>query len=157
MPRTASIIRRRYRDLLRRSMVPHSASTVRAAQRLAGQATAAGMSTLDIAIMHEQLLEHEMPLNATSRQRRSLTTEAGALFTSVLEAPVAVPVGITQQLHALLSDLSRRTIDLSAANLSLTKRIKVLKRTSIVPLFERPWAVISGRLRAVGSVQGRTP
>lgn len=133
MTLTASIIRRRYRELLRRSMVPNSASTTRAAQRLSSQATAAGMSSLDLALLHEQLLAKELPPGATSRQRRILTTAAGALFTSVLDVPNSsnTTAGIAPQLHELLSRLSRRTIELSAVNNDLTKRVEELKQTEI--------------------------
>ncbi|TVR12830.1 MAG: sensor histidine kinase [Planctomycetota bacterium] len=131
MKRTSSTskITRRYRQLLRRSLVPNSVTTVKATQRLSEQIMAAGMSSLDLAIMHETILQKEIPSHSSSQQRRTMTSDAGSLFSSVLEAPNSgsVPAGFSAQLHALLSTLSRRTIDLTSDNVALSKRVEILK------------------------------
>lgn len=130
MVTNTSNIRRRYRDLLRRSLGPGTAPTAKATQRFASQISAAHISMIDLAIMHEQLLQKEMPTDVSSRQRRSMTTEAGIVFSSLFGAAQsdALAPEFPPKVHELLSTLSRRSIDLSDDNDQLSKRIEALQK-----------------------------
>ena len=116
----------RYRAALRAHLQQGRLASLEAAHGLGGQALAAGMETLDLAKLHEQILVTEVLPGCPARQRSALIKQAGIFF-----AVAITPIEKTHrnareaavQLKKFIETLSQRTVELAAANLELSLEI----------------------------------
>lgn len=117
---------RRYRLALRTHLKQGRLASLDSAHGLGGQALAAGMETLDLAKLHEQILVTEVLPGTTARKRSLLIKQAGIFF-----AVAITPIEKTHrnareaavQLKKFIETLSQRTVELAAANLELSLEI----------------------------------
>ena len=123
---------RRYRLALRTHLKQGRLASLDSAHGLGGQALAAGMETLDLAKLHEQILVTEVLPGTTARKRSLLIKQAGIFF-----AVAITPIEKTHrnareaavQLKKFIETLSQRTVELAAANLELSLEITQRKAT----------------------------
>ncbi len=117
---------RRYRTALRVHLKQGRLAGLESARGLGGQALAAGMETLDLAKLHEEILVTEVLPGTPPRQRAALIKQAGIFF-----AVAITPIEKTHrngreaavQLKKFIETLSQRTVELAAANLELSLEI----------------------------------
>jgi signal transduction histidine kinase len=117
---------RRYRAALRAHLKQGRLASLGSARGLGGQALAAGMETLDLAKLHEQILVTEVLPSCPPRKRSALIKQAGIFF-----AVAITPIEKTHrnareaavQLKKFIETLSQRTVELAAANLELSLEI----------------------------------
>jgi signal transduction histidine kinase len=117
---------RRYRAALRAHLKQGRLAALGSAQGLGGQALAAGMETLDLAKLHEQILVTEVLPGSPARKRSALIKQAGIFFATAI-----TPIEKTHrnareaavQLKKFIETLSQRTVELAAANLELSLEI----------------------------------
>jgi signal transduction histidine kinase len=96
------------------------------ARGLGDQALAAGLQTLDLAKLHEQILVTEVLPGSRTGRRSALIKQAGIFF-----AVAITPIEKTHrsareaavQLKRFIETLSRRTVELAASNLELSLEI----------------------------------
>ncbi len=117
---------RRYRAALQTHLKLGRHASVVPARGLGGQAIAAGLDTLDLAKLHEQILVTEVLPGCPARKRSRLIKQAGIFF-----AVAITPIEKTHrnaraaaaQLKKFVETLSRRTVELAASNLELSVEI----------------------------------
>lgn len=93
---------------------------------LGSQALAAGMHTLDLAQIHEQVLVSEILPDYPKGQRSRLIKKAGAFFAvavSPIEGTHPSAREAAQYLNQVVESLSQRTVELVAMNVELTSEI----------------------------------
>jgi signal transduction histidine kinase len=116
----------RYRAALRTHLKQGRLASLESAHGLGGQALGAGMETLDLAKLHEQILVTEVLPSCPPRKRSALIKQAGIFF-----AVAITPIEKTHrnareaavQLKKFIETLSQRTVELAAANLELSLEI----------------------------------
>ncbi len=116
----------RYQTALRVHLKQGRLAGLESARGLGGQALAAGMETLDLAKLHEEILVTEVLPGAPPRKRGALIKQAGIFF-----AVAITPIEKTHrngreaamQLKKIIETLSQRTVELAAANLELNLEI----------------------------------
>jgi signal transduction histidine kinase len=116
----------RYRAALRTHLKQGRSAGLDSARGLGGQALTAGLETLDLAKLHEQVLVTEVLPGCPARKRSALIKQAGAFF-----AVAITPIEKTHrnareaavQLKKFIETLSRRTVELAASNLELSLEI----------------------------------
>jgi len=121
---------RRYRAALYAHLKQGRSGTLHLAHGLGGEALAAGLQTLDLAKLHEQILVTEILPGSPARKRSALIKQAGVFF-----AVAITPIEKTQRnalaaavhLKKIVETLSRRTVELAAANLELSLEITLRK------------------------------
>jgi signal transduction histidine kinase len=126
MKRPLSTFSRRYRAALQTHLKPGRPAGLEPARGLGGQALAAGLETLDLAKLHEQILVREVLPGCPARKRAALIKQAGIFF-----AVAITPIEKTHrnareaavQLKKFIETLSQRTVELAAANLELSREI----------------------------------
>jgi signal transduction histidine kinase len=117
---------RRYRTALRAHLKQGRHAGLEPARGLGGQALAAGLETLDLAKLHEQILITEVLPGCSPRKRSALIKQAGIFF-----AVAITPIEKTHrnareaaiQLKKFVETLSQRTVELAASNLELSLEI----------------------------------
>ena len=117
---------RRYRTALRAHLKQGRHAGLEPARGLGGQALAAGLETLDLAKLHEQILVTEVLPGCRARKRSALIKQAGIFF-----AVAITPIEKTHrnareaaiQLKKFVETLSQRTVELAASNLELNQEI----------------------------------
>jgi signal transduction histidine kinase len=117
---------RRYRAALRAHLKQGRLASLDPARGLGDQALAAGLETLDLAKLHEQILVTEVLPGCSARKRSALIKQAGIFF-----AVAITPIEKTHrnareaaaQLKKFIQTLSQRTVELAASNLELSLEI----------------------------------
>jgi signal transduction histidine kinase len=117
---------RRYRAALLTHLKQGRQASLEPARGLGGQALAAGLETLDLAKLHEQILVTEVLRGCPARKRTALIKQAGIFF-----AVAITPIERTHrnareaaaQLKKFIETLSQRTVELAASNLELSLEI----------------------------------
>ena len=117
---------RRYRTVLRAHLRQGRHASLDSARGLGGRALAAGMQTLDLAKLHEQILVTEVLPGSPRGRRSAAIKQAGIFFASAI-----TPIEKTHrsareaaaQLKKFIETLSRRTVELAASNLELSAEI----------------------------------
>lgn len=123
-----STLKRRYRDLLRRSFDARTGPSPATTQRLGQQIANSDLSVVDLAQLHERVLSKHLQPVTSKNQRTTITRNAGAVFGAVVTAADSGDgYGATAQLPALLSSLSQRSHELADSNASLIKEIEQRK------------------------------
>lgn len=120
---------RRYQTALRRFVQQGPSVTVRPALRLGRQAVTLGLETLDLAVIHKQVLTALMaPGGALSRPTQALVARAKRFFNETLvpiekthNAALTANVRVSQLTRAL----NRRTAQSSASTRSLQRNIRL--------------------------------
>ena len=126
MKQTFLKLSRRYRAALRSHLKQGRSASLEPARGLGGQALAAGLETLDLAKLHEQILVTEVLPGCPARKRSTLIKQAGIFF-----AVAITPIEKTHrnaresavQLKKFIETLSQRTVELAASNLELSLEI----------------------------------
>jgi signal transduction histidine kinase len=117
---------KRYRAGLRDYLKQHSGAHLRQARGMGQQARAAGLQTLDMAKLHEQILVTQVLPGQPPGKRAALIKQAGVFFTEAI-----TPLETTQRnardaaihLNKIVEMLSQRTVELAATNLELEQEI----------------------------------
>jgi signal transduction histidine kinase len=125
---------RRYRKALRTHLTQGRHAGLEPARGLGGQALAAGLGTLDLAKLHEQILVMEVLPGCPPRKRNRLIKQAGIFF-----AVAITPIEKTQRsareaavlLKQFVETLSQRTVELAASNLELSIEITQRKAAEL--------------------------
>jgi signal transduction histidine kinase len=121
---------RRYQAALRTHLKQGRQATLESARGLGSQALAAGLQTLDLAKLHEQTLITEVLPGRPASERAAFIKQAGIFFAAAI-----VPIEkthrsareATAQLKKFVETLSRRTVELAASNLELSREITTRK------------------------------
>ena len=117
---------RRYRSALRTHLTQGRQASLEPARGLGSQALAAGLETLDLAKLHEEILITEVLPGSPKGKRSTLIKQAGIFF-----AVAITPIEKTHrsareaavQLKKFIETLSQRTVELAASNLELSLEI----------------------------------
>jgi signal transduction histidine kinase len=116
----------RYRAALQAHLERNKQAGLESARGLGDQALAAGLQTLDLAKLHEQILVTEVLPACPVGKRSALIKQAGIFF-----AVAITPIEKTHrsareaavQLKKFIETLSQRTVELAASNLELSLEI----------------------------------
>src|ERR1700677_346331 len=123
MKQTFLKLSRRYRKALRTHLNQGRHAALEPARGLGGQALAAGLDTLDLAKLHEQILVMEVLPGCPTRQRTRLIKQAGIFF-AVAITPIEKTHRTAREAAILLKQfvetLRRRTGALAVSNLELS-------------------------------------
>ena len=101
-------------------------AALESARGLGSQALAAGLHTMDLAKLNEQTLVAALTAAGSASKRNALIKQAGIFFAMAItpiEKEHRSVRETTSQLRKLVEALSRRTVELSAANLELSIEI----------------------------------
>ncbi len=117
---------KRYQAGLRDYLKQRSDAHLRRARGMGQQALAAGLQTLDMAKLHEQILVTQVLPGQPPGKRAALIKQAGGFFTEAI-----TPLEITQRsardaavhLNKIVEMLSQRTVELASTNLELEQEI----------------------------------
>ena len=116
----------RYRAALRTHLQQGRHASLEPARGLGGEALAAGLETLDLAKLHEQILVAEV-LPACPVGRRSALIKQAGIFFAVAITPIEKTHRNAREAAVLLKKfietLSQRTVELAASNLELSLEI----------------------------------
>jgi signal transduction histidine kinase len=126
MKRKLLNLSQRYRVTLQTHLEQSRQAGLESARGLGDQALAAGLQTLDLAKLHEQILVTEVLPGCPAGKRSALIKQAGIFF-----AVAITPIEKTQrsareaavQLKKFIETLSQRTVELAASNLELSLEI----------------------------------
>ena len=117
---------RRYRAALRTYLKQGRQASLKPAGGLGDLAQAAGLETLDLAKLHEQILVREVLPNCPARKRAALINQAGIFFATAI-TPIEKTHRNAQkaaaQIKKFVETLSRRTVELAVSNLELSLEI----------------------------------
>ncbi len=126
MKRKLHNLSRRYRTALQAYLGSDRTATLESARGLGDQALAAGLQTLDLAKLHEQILVTEVLPGGKPGKRSSLIKQAGVFF-AVAITPIEKTHRSAREAAVLLKKfietLSQRTVELAASNLELSLEI----------------------------------
>jgi signal transduction histidine kinase len=117
---------RLYRVALRTHLKQGRQAGLESASGLGGQALAAGLQTLELAKLHEQILVTEVLPGCPKGKRSALIKQAGIFFAAAI-----TPIEKTHRnareaavlLKKFIETLSQRTVELAASNLELSLEI----------------------------------
>lgn len=117
---------RRYQSALRTYLKQGRSAGLKSAQGLGCYALSAGLQTLDLARLHEQTLVLHILPGYPEGKRDVLTKQAGVFFAAAI-APIEKAPGTEWEaiarLKKFIETLSRRTVELAALNLELSREI----------------------------------
>ncbi len=117
---------RHYQAGLKAYLKQHSAARLQRAHGMGRQALAAGLNTLDIAKLHEQILVTRVLPGVPSGKRVRLIRQAGTFFTEAI-TPIEKVQRTAREaalhLNKIVEMLSQRTVELAASNLELKQEI----------------------------------
>src|ERR1051325_3096729 len=132
MKRRLLNLSQRYRSALQTHLKLGPQASVESARGLGTEALAAGLQTLDLAKLHEQILITEVLPDCPSRKRAALIKQAGIFF-AVAITPIEKTHRSGQQatahLKKFIETLSQRTVELAASNLELS--LEVAQRKAV--------------------------
>jgi signal transduction histidine kinase len=126
MKRKLSTLSRCYQAELRKHLMQNGNGSLESARGLGSRAMAAGTQTLDLAKLHELTLVTELLPNCPPRKRAGLIRRAGIFFAvaiTPIEKNHRSEREATAHLKRFVETLSRRTVELAAANLDLSLEI----------------------------------
>ncbi len=115
-----------YRSALRAYLKHGVPASLDAARGLGAQALTAGLQTLDLAKLHEEILIQEVLPDVPPRKRTALIRRAGVFFGVAITPIEETHRGGREavvQLKKFIETLSQRTVELAAANLELSLEI----------------------------------
>jgi len=120
---------RQYLDALRHHLQPGGRSSLTSARTIGSQALAAGLQTLDLARVHEQILVNDVLPGCPPARRRKVIREAGLFFARALLPIENIHFNPTAaaQLRHFVETLSQRTVELAASNHELNLEISQRK------------------------------
>jgi signal transduction histidine kinase len=126
MKRKLFNLSQRYQAALRKHLKQGRVASLESARGLGSQALAAGLQTLDLAKLHEQILiTHVLP-GCLPGKRDALISQAGVFFAvaiTPIEKNHRSAREAATQLKKFVETLSRRTVELAASNLELSQEI----------------------------------
>jgi signal transduction histidine kinase len=131
MKRKLTNLMRGYRTALQKHLKHGPAAAAESAQRVGIQALAAGLHTLDVAKLHEEILITEILPACSPRERAALIRKAGIFFTAAIN-PLENSYGSARQaarLKKIIETLSQRTVELAASNVELS--LEILQRKAV--------------------------
>jgi signal transduction histidine kinase len=117
---------RRYQAALLAYLKQGSGARLQPAHGMGQQAAAAGLQTLDIAKLHEQILVTRILPGHPARKRHALIKHAGTFFIEAITPIEKVHRGVRESavyLNQIVEMLSQRTVELAASNLDLEQEI----------------------------------
>ncbi len=117
---------RRYRAALRAHLKLGRSASLASAHGLGSRAMSAGLQTLDLAKLHEQILVTEVLPGCRAGKRSALIKQAGIFFAvaiTPIEKTHRSAREATPQLKQFIETLSQRTVELAASNLELSLEI----------------------------------
>ena len=125
---------RSYRTALQTHLKQGRHASLESAHGFGDHALAAGLQTLDLAKIHEQVLVTEVLPGCPARKRSALIKQAGIFF-----AVAITPIEKTHrsareaavQLKKFIETLSQRTVELAASNLELSLEITQRKAAEL--------------------------
>ena len=115
-----------YRSALLAHLKQRGRAGLDSARGLGEQALAAGLQTLDLAKLHEEILVQEVLPGTPARRRTALIRRAGIFFgvaITPIERTHRLGREATAQLKKFIETLSQRTVELAASNLELSLEI----------------------------------
>jgi signal transduction histidine kinase len=125
---------RHYRAALRAHLKQGRHASLDSAHGLGGQALLAGLQTLDLAKLHEQILVTEVLPTSPVGRRSALIKQAGIFFAAAI-TPIEKTHRSAQEAAVLLKKfietLSQRTVELAASNLELSLEITQRKAAEV--------------------------
>src|SRR5271169_6236073 len=125
---------RHYRAALRAHLKQGRHASLNSARGLGGQALAAGLQTLDLAKLHEQILVTEVLPGCPKGKRSTLIKQAGIFFAAAI-TPIEKTHRSAREAAVLLKKfietLSQRTVELAASNLELNLEITQRKAAEV--------------------------
>jgi signal transduction histidine kinase len=116
----------RYQAALLAHLKRGSLARLQLAHGLGQQAIKAGLSTLDIAQLHEEILVTQVLPGHSASQRANLIKQAGAFFTEAVAPVEKIHPGTrwgAVHVNKIVEMLSRRTVELAASNMELSMEI----------------------------------
>ncbi len=117
---------RRYQAALKKHLRPGSHAGLESARGLGSEALAAGLQTLDLAKLHEQVLVTQVLPQCLPGKRSALVKQAGIFFATAI-TPIEDTHRSARQatiyLKKFVEALSQRTVELAASNLELSLEI----------------------------------
>ena len=126
MKRELLNLSRSYQSALRTHLKQGRQASLESARGLGGQVLAAGLQTLDLAKLHEQIMVTEILPGCPKSKRPTLIKQAGIFF-AVAITPIEQTHRSAQeaavQLKKFIETLSQRTVELAASNLELNLEI----------------------------------
>ncbi|MGO8699139.1 MAG: sensor histidine kinase [Limisphaerales bacterium] len=117
---------RRYQAALRTHLQQGEKASPDLAWGLGTQALAAGLQTLDLAKLHEQIMVTKVLPQCPPSQRAALIKQAGIFFAMAItpiETTDPKAMETTARLKGFIETLSQRTVELAASNLELSLEI----------------------------------
>jgi signal transduction histidine kinase len=117
---------RRYQAALLTYLKQCPGGRLQPARGMGQNALAAGMQTLDMAKLHEQILINRVLPGRTAGKRATLIKQAGAFFTEAITPIETIHRGAREaavHLNQIVEMLSQRTVELAASNLVLEQEI----------------------------------
>ena len=119
-------VSRRYQAALQTHLKQGHRAGLESARGLGSQALAAGLHTMDLAKLNEQTLVAALSAGGSARKRAALIKQAGIFFAlaiTPIEKTHRSARDATAHLKKIVAALSRRTVELTAANLELSLEI----------------------------------
>ena len=123
-------ISRRYQSALRSHLKAGNRSSLKAARGLGARALSAGLTTLDLARLHEETLVREIHGRGNPSRRAVLIRQAAVFFAAVVSSPAEAHRdgrGDSAQLNGVIEALSLRSAELAAVNCDLNREIALRK------------------------------
>jgi signal transduction histidine kinase len=126
MTRQPPTLAKLYRSALLKHLQQGVPASLKAAHGLGARALTAGLQTLDLAKLHEEILVQEVLPGVGARRRAMLIRRAGVFFGVAITPIEQTHRGVreaTAQLKKFVQMLSQRTVELAASNLGLSLEI----------------------------------
>ncbi len=114
---------RRYQTALLAHLKPGANGTLQRAHGMGRQALTAGLRTLDMAKLHEQILVTRVLPGLPARNRATLIKQAGIFFTEAITPVEKRQNDTAVDLNRIVEMLSQRTVELAASNRDLVQEI----------------------------------
>jgi len=130
MKRTQPVLWRRYKQALQRHLEPGAAPRLDEARSLGSRALSAGLQTLDLAKLHEQIVVRELLAGCPQRKRAVIIRKAGVFFAAaitLIEKTQKGALKATADQEGFIRALSQRTVQLAASNRELSQEIAYRK------------------------------
>jgi signal transduction histidine kinase len=132
MKRKSQSVSQKYVTALRRHL-KQGQTSLSSVRGLGSQALDAGLQTLDLARLHEQTLVNELIPDCAAGERTALIKEAGIFFAAAItpfeESERDARAATIQK--QFIETLSQRTVELAAANVSLSLEIQQRKAAEV--------------------------
>ncbi len=117
---------KRYQSALLSYLGQCPGARLQPAQGMGQQARSAGLQTLDLAKLHEQILVTQVLPGRSASERATLIKQAGTFFTEAIIPIEQIHRGAREaavHLNKVVEMLSQRTVELAASNLELKQEI----------------------------------